>query len=227
MTLLLFDIDGTLVNAFGAGREAVETALQDVTGHAIDAGGITFSGKTDPEIVRDLLAENGVADGDPEDLTARVLDRYAERLAATISKKHVEALPGTQALLERLDARSDTVLALLTGNIERTAHLKLQAAGLDGFFAGGAFGSDDADRDQLVPVAARHAEEHTGHALSGQEIVVIGDTPRDVACGKAHGARTVGVCTGRYDRADLSGADRVFDDLTDTNRVADTLLKRS
>ena len=224
MKLLLFDIDGTLVNAFGAGREAVEAALQDVTGHAIDAGGITFSGKTDPQIVRELLATNGAAGGDSEALIARVLDRYADRLAATISGKRVEALPGTQALLKRLAAREDVVLALLTGNIEPTAHLKLEAAGLDRFFAGGAFGSDDADRDRLVPVAARHAQQHTGRTFSGSEVVVIGDTPRDVACGKAHGARTVGVCTGRYDRADLSEADRVLDDLTGAKRVADAVV---
>jgi phosphoglycolate phosphatase-like HAD superfamily hydrolase len=229
MKLLLFDIDGTLVNAHGAGREAVEAAFQDVTGHAIDSGGIGFSGKTDPQIARELLTENGVAPGDEHAAVAgRVLDRYADRLADVSLEGRVEALPGTQALLERLAARGDAVLALLTGNIEPTARLKLRAAGLDRFFpAGGAFGSDDADRDRLVPVATRQVKAHTGHAFSGADVVVIGDTPRDVACGTAHGARTVGVCTGRYARADLeeAGADYVFGDLTNAEHIAGALLR--
>ncbi|PSQ71921.1 MAG: HAD family hydrolase [Bacteroidetes bacterium QH_9_67_14] len=231
MPLLLFDIDGTLVDAFGAGRKAVEDAFRDVTGSPVDSGEFSFSGKTDPQIVRDLLKEHGFPDDgrtDLDALTERVLDRYAERLAVTIAEKRVEALPGTSHLLGALTQHDDLLLGLLTGNLERTAHLKLSGAGLADVFDSppGAFGSDDADRDRLVPVAARRAEEQTGRAFSGGDIVVIGDTPRDVACGQAHSARTVGVCTGRYDRADLedAGADLILDDLTDAERFVEEVV---
>jgi phosphoglycolate phosphatase-like HAD superfamily hydrolase len=226
MTLLLFDIDGTLVNAFGTGRAALETAFEDVTGRPIDSDGLPFSGKTDPQIVREMLAQDA-AGGDHEALAPRILDRYAARLAETLPQQHVEALPGIRALLEQLSERDDVLLALLTGNLERTASLKLRAVKLDDFFPFGAFSSDDADRDRLVPFAARRAEERAGRPFSGEDIVVIGDTPRDVACGDAHGTRTVGVCTGHYDRAALeeTGADLVFDDLTEADRVVSAIVE--
>lgn len=231
MTLLLFDIDGTLVNGFGAGRAAVEAAYQDVIGHSINSDGLPFSGKTDPQIVREMLAQDDRAGASDRDaLAARVLERYAERLGDAIPQHRLEALPGTRSLLERLAARpGDVLLALLTGNLERTARLKLDAAGLNHFFDFGAFSSDDPDRDLLVPIAARRAEARTGHEISGTDIVVIGDTPRDVACGQTHGTRTVGVCTGRYDCADLeeAGADLILDDLTDGERFVAEVVERT
>ena len=226
MKLLLFDIDGTLVNAFGAGREAVEAAIQEVTGRPINADGLPFSGKTDPQITREMLEREGI-DGNLDALTTRVLRRYADRLAALLPQRRTEALPGTQALLSELSDRDDVLLGLLTGNLERTAYLKLEAAGLADFFDFGAFGSDDANRNHLPSIAARRAADHTGQAFSGTDLIVIGDTPLDVACGDAHGTRTVGISTGRYDRAALedAGADVVFDDLSDADRFIRAMLE--
>ena len=129
MKLLLFDIDGTLVDAFGAGREAVEDAFRDVTGHAVDSGGFSFSGKTDPQIVRDLLIDHGFPrDGraDLASLTERVLDRYADRLAETINKTPVDALPGTPAKRKLPDATPRRTEQLVRNALRRKCFTPLE-----------------------------------------------------------------------------------------------------
>jgi phosphoglycolate phosphatase-like HAD superfamily hydrolase len=137
-------------------------------------------------------------------------------------------MPGVHDLLDRLEAETDVVLGLLTGNVEEGAALKLRSAGLDPTrFRVGAYGSDAADRPDLPPIAAHRARSHFGRIPSGAEVVIIGDTPADISCGQCIGARAVGVATGAYSVTDLEacGAHAVFQDLSDTGLVLEAILR--
>jgi phosphoglycolate phosphatase-like HAD superfamily hydrolase len=232
MRLILFDIDGTLLWTDGAGRRAIRDALVAEVGTAgpIDTYGL--DGKTDPQIVRDLLALAGIAE--PE-ITARldgVLRRYLELLEAELAKpdqatKLMTGVPELLRALEPHEARGQTLVGLLTGNLERGAALKLGAAGLaPARFAVGAFGSDSPHRPDLPAVAARRAAVRTGREFRGPDVVVVGDTPEDIACGRPIGARAVAVATGRFSVHELraAGPAHVFPDLADTAAVLAALL---
>ncbi len=232
MKLLLFDIDGTILWTDGAGRRAIHRALIDVAGTAGMVEGYRLDGKTDPQIVRELLALAGHADAERADRVAAVCERYVEFLAAELERPGAATrlLPGVGELLDALlaaEGRGDALVGLLTGNVVNGAALKLRAAGLDASrFAVGAFGGDGHHRPDLPPVALARAREHTGHAFAGADVVIIGDTPADVACGRPIGARTVAVATGHYSADELraTGAEHVFADLSDTAAVVDALL---
>jgi len=201
MKLLLFDIDGTLLHANGSGRTAIEQALADVFDQPISTDTISFSGRTDPGIMRDILEANGIP---PSASTIkRALAAYADVVLQAGNPGDVTLIPGAAPLLDRLAARSDVTLALLTGNLRATAFWKLEAVGLDRHFTFGAFGSDHGDRHQLPNVAVRRAHQHTGHTFVGSDVVIIGDTQHDIQCGRGIGAFSVGVCTGSYSRVDL------------------------
>ena len=217
MKLLLFDIDGTLLHTDGAGRAAVARALSEVCGAPVSTDGVRFSGKTDPQIMRQILEASEVPEADAEALLPRVLEAYAAAVEEALRPDHVTVLPGVKSLLDELAGAPNAQLALLTGNLERTATLKLRAAGLDGYFPFGAFGSDHADRYALPAVAVQRAEAHTGRAFEGRDVVIIGDTEHDILCGQSLGVFSVAVCTGRYARADLSchAPDLLLDNLTD------------
>lgn len=232
MRLILFDIDGTLLWTDGAGRRAIRDALVAEAGTAgpIDTYGL--DGKTDPQIVRDLLTFAGVAE--PE-ITARldgVLRRYLEFLEAELATpgyatKLMTGVPQLLRALEPHEAQGGALVGLLTGNLERGAALKLAAAGLaPARFAVGAFGSDSSHRPDLPAVAARRAAVRTGREFRGADVVVVGDTPEDVACGRPIGARTVAVATGRFGVPQLraAGPAHVFPDLADTAAVLAALL---
>jgi phosphoglycolate phosphatase len=171
----------------------------------------------------------GVPDADIDERIGEVLDRYLallrDELSATEHGRHV--FPGVHELLDALEARDDIVLGLLTGNIHLGAHAKLAAVGIDpDRFVVGAFGSDHHDRPELPEIARRRAERALGHPVSGRDLVVIGDTPADVACGVSIGARAIGVATGRYTVEELRAcnAAAVFADLTDTAAVVRAIL---
>ena len=188
-----------------------------------------FDGKTDPQIVRELMRHAGVSDADIDARLDQVLDRYLEllrdELASVDHGQHI--FPGVRELLDALEARGDVVLGLLTGNIHDGARAKLAAAGIDpDRFVVGAFGSDHHDRPELPEIARRRAERALGHPVAGHELVVVGDTPADVACGVSIGARAIGVATGRYSVDELSacGAAAVFPDLSDTAAVVRAIL---
>jgi len=226
--LVLFDIDGTILWTDGAGRRAVFGALQEQFGTALP-GDHRFDGKTDPQIVRELLRHGGVSDADIDARLDQVLGRYysllREELDGADHREHV--FPGVHALLDELEARDDVVLGLLTGNIEAGAHAKLAAVGIAPHrFIVGAFGSDHHDRPELPEIARRRAERALGHPIDGHDVVVIGDTPADVACGVGIGARAIGVATGRYSVDELRACDAaaVFADLSDTDAVVRAIL---
>jgi phosphoglycolate phosphatase-like HAD superfamily hydrolase len=226
--LVLFDIDGTILWTDGAGRRAVFQALEEHFGKS-GPGEHRFDGKTDPQIVRELMRHAGVPDTDIDARLDEVLDRYLALLRDELSSvehgQHV--FPGVRELLDTLEARDDVVLGLLTGNIRHGAHAKLSAVGIDpARFLIGAFGSDHHERPELPEIARLRAEEILGHAVSGRDLVVIGDTPADVECGVSIGARAIGVATGRYSVEELRarGAAAVFADLTDTAAVVNAIL---
>lgn len=222
--LLLFDIDGTLVLG-GPARDAFHVALMDTFGTAGDIEEHSFAGKTDPQIARELLRGAGMTDADIDAGFPRLWERYLAYMEERLPSDPVRVLPGVPQLLEALAARTDVGLALLTGNIVRGAELKLGSAGLWKHFRTGSFGSDHEERDELPAIALRRARETWSAAIAPGDAIVVGDTPRDVQCGRKAGMRTVGVATGHHPGGDLrsAGADHVLPDLSDTEEVV-TLL---
>ncbi|HEX8394285.1 MAG TPA: HAD hydrolase-like protein [Longimicrobium sp.] len=220
--LVLFDIDGTLLNAGGAGKRAVTQALHEVYGETGAVERYNMAGRTDPQILREVLGQAGL---DEERIQAGMdafWDVYIRVLRDTLDPSAVKALPGAAALVDRVEAADETVLGLLTGNVLEGARIKVDAAGL-GFerFQVGAYGSDHGDRAQLPAIAVRRAKERTGVEFSRKQIVIIGDTPFDISCGEALGVRTIATATGTYDREALAAChpDHLFDDLADTEAV--------
>jgi phosphoglycolate phosphatase-like HAD superfamily hydrolase len=227
--LILFDIDGTILTARGAPRRAFHRALLEVYGTAGPISTHHFSGKTDPQIARELLRLAGLTDAAIDAQLPRLWETYLRELACELEAPGHETvvLPGVRALLEALREEREAVLALLTGNIAPGAALKLTSARIDpDMFRFGAYGSDCEQRDGLPPVAVQRAAELTGVAFRGRDVVVIGDTLNDVTCGRALGVTAVAVATGSHDGAALraAGADVVFPDLSDTASVLDVLL---
>ncbi|MCX7869053.1 MAG: haloacid dehalogenase-like hydrolase [Terrimicrobiaceae bacterium] len=223
--LLLFDIDGTLMTSAGAGEGALTDAMLRRFGVKEDLEGISLAGATDAAIARSLLAKHGL----PPTIenTTALLDSYLESLAARLPRHNGRLLPGILPLLEALRARPDCVLGLLTGNVEAGARLKLSHYGVWHFFEFGPFADDHHDRNELGRFARRRAEERAGAEFPPERIWVIGDTPRDVACGKAIGARTAAVATGIYPLEALAACqpDLLLPDLEDTAGVVRALLE--
>jgi phosphoglycolate phosphatase-like HAD superfamily hydrolase len=225
--LVLFDVDGTILTASGAGRNAMHRAFLDVYGTAGPIETYDFRGKTDLVILRDLLAAAGLAAAAVAAGQAAFFDRYLEHLAADLGDgSRVKLFPGVARLVEALAAEPRCVVGLLTGNVEGGARLKLQPTGLWPHFRLGAYGSDDADRTRLPAVAAARAAALVGRPFRGADLVVLGDTPLDVACARAFGAAAIAVATGWHAAADLEACqpDHVFPDLSDTERVLAAIL---
>ena len=221
--LLLFDIDGTLIHSGGAGIHALKVALKERFGIADDLGGIEIAGMTDSGIVISILNKHKLP-ATNENVTA-FLDSYVHFLSLELPLRQGKLLPGVLELLQKLKARKHLVLALLTGNVSRGAQLKLEHYGVWHFFEFGAFADDHHDRNQLGSLARARAREKHGREFSATEIDVIGDTPRDIACGRAFGARTIAVATGTWRREQLAEhrPDFLINDLSDVDRVIDTL----
>jgi phosphoglycolate phosphatase len=216
--LLLFDIDGTLLTTFGAGRAAVCQAAKDLFGLEEDLAGITIAGNTDGSIFREVLAKHGISIS--EENIDRFTEAYFVRLTKNLSKNAGTVLPGIKELLNAIDAVA-SAKGLLTGNIERGARLKLKSLGLSNRFEFGAFSDDSFNRNDLGPFAKARAEVMYNQAFAGDAVYVIGDTPRDIVCGKAFGARTVAVATGHYGTDDLAlhKPDFIFEDFSSTSSV--------
>lgn len=227
--LVLFDIDGTLLDANGAGARALLAAIRDVFGRSVPVGSHSFAGKTDPQIARELLGSAGFAERHVRAGLPRLWRSYLRLLPEELARTAPVVLEGVSELLEALEAEGEGVLVgLLTGNLRAGAELKLNAAGL-GFdrFRVGAFGSDHHDRAELPEIARRRAGEFIGNDISGSQMVIVGDTPHDIRCGEGLGVRTVAVATGGYDREALAACapDHLFATLRDHPAVRLALLR--
>jgi len=202
MRLILFDIDGTLIATGGAGERAFEEVCRTEFGVLNGTLRLQFAGRTDPSIVRDFFTHHEI-EPSPENFT-RFFDRYVFLLEHLIGKLDGRVLPGVHTWLAALGARtSPPLLGLLTGNIGLGARIKLGHFGLWDRFETGAFGDDHEDRNQLARVARVRARARLGDELRDDEILVIGDTPRDIECARAIGAKALAVATGSYTLGEL------------------------
>ena len=211
--LLLWDIDGTILHTGKAGETALGHAMEKLHGVSRGLEGLEIAGRTDKWIVEQLLAREKLPHGEKE--IARFLDVYVERLAEELPRRQGGLHPGILGILEEAHRRPDLVQGLLTGNIEKGARLKLTRYGVNHFFAFGAFADDSPVRNELGPHAKRRARERHGEEFPPERIYIIGDTPHDVACARAIGAKAIAVATGSFSRKQLEacGADAVFTDL--------------
>jgi phosphoglycolate phosphatase len=221
--LILFDIDGTILSSGGAAPRAFRDALLEIFGTTGPIERHSFAGKTDPQIARELLSAVGIDDAALDAGLPALWRSYVEKLERELEDAQITVLPGVLPLLARLETmRERALLGLLTGNLREGARLKLNAAQVHfERFQVGAFGSDHADRPELPAIAVERAEERVGHRFEGKSIVIIGDTPADIACGERLGVRTIAVATGSYSEAQLAACapDHVFSSLEDLDAV--------
>ena len=219
MPVILFDIDGTLVRTGGAGKAAMEAALTEEFGLSLAADEVPYSGRTDVAIGRDLLAAHGVPPT-PANLR-RLHDAYLDRLPTYLARIPGQVCPGVPELLAALKPRADVTLGLLTGNVRRGAEKKLGHYGLWDHFTCGGFGDDVDDRDDVARAALRAVESCAGRRVDPADVWVIGDTPLDVKCARAIGAKAVAVATGWHPLADLvaSEPDFALADLSDPGEL--------
>lgn len=215
-TLILWDIDGTLLHSGGAGMTALEAALQDVFGVSGSLAGIEFAGRTDPWIIRQIFCRFGI-EGSRENLS-RYVDGYIAQLPGILGKSRARILPGVEEILGQAAGHPGVVQGLLTGNLRRGAETKLGFHGLWGYFPIGAFADDSEVRNELGPHALRRARGHWGLDFPAERVWIVGDTPHDISCARAFGARAMAVATGGSKASELAGhePDVVLESLGDT-----------
>jgi phosphoglycolate phosphatase-like HAD superfamily hydrolase len=199
LKIVLFDIDGTLMTTGGGARHVFSRALTEAAGRPVHADGYAFSGRTDPQIARDILSMNSLEGEELERAVpqaVRLYLEYFEQVLPTLPKARL--MPGVKELLEALRVRPDAHVGLLTGNVEAGARLKLGHFGIEHYFdfSVSCFGSDHEDRYQLPALALERARRALGPGISGNQIVLVGDSEHDVLCGRSIGARCVAVSTG-------------------------------
>lgn len=218
MRLVLFDIDGTLIDSGGAGVRSLDLALKDLFFIENGFHGISMAGKTDTQIIKEGIIKHGLSANGTIDAVIKAYLNYLRR-EINNDRKHVK--PGIYEALEELKPLQDLGLGLLTGNIEQGARIKLEPFRLNEYFPAGAFGSDDEDRNNLLPIAVKRFEELFQQKIEPDNCIIVGDTPRDVECAHIYGAMCIAVATGPYSYDDLieAGADYVFQDLSDRNAL--------
>lgn len=221
--LLLFDIDGTLVDTLGAGRAALAVAMESVYGETGPIDTFDFHGRTDPAIVRGLLRAAGWSDARIDERLDETWEAYLAALDAELGRRDgsVRPCPGVERLLTALEGDERFAVGLVTGNVAGGARRKLAAAALADHFRFGAYGSDSERREDLPPIAAARAERVFGRPFDLPSAVVIGDTPEDIRCARANGARALAVSTGRHTLGELErhGPEAMLETLSDTERV--------
>lgn len=221
--LLLFDIDGTLVDTGGAGMAALVDATREVFGD--DGPKLDLAGATDSGLLKNIYRSFGREED--EDTSARFFDLYLTRLEANLRDACFggRALDGVLSVLEEVDA-AQVRKGLLTGNLAAGAEVKMRHYGMGDHFPFGAYGDDHHDRNLLGPIALQRAKEAAGRDFDPAQTIVIGDTPKDIWCAQAFGAMSVCVATGSFSAEELEaeGADKVFEDFTDVEAVLAELL---
>lgn len=210
MRLLLFDIDGTLISSGGQAGRLFTSALEVVYGTPGNIASYDFGGKTDPQIVLDLMTAEGISRHEVLARLPAMRRLYLAQLEAELEGSRMRLMPGVVSLLERLAGRPDLTLGLLTGNWEPGARTKLSRVDLNRFFPFGAYGEDGIERHELVPAAFARARAVAGRAFAPEEALIIGDTVHDVSCGRAHGVPVLGVATGRTPLERLQAAGAAF-----------------
>lgn len=224
--LILWDIDGTLITSRGVGRRVMEEAAAAVAG-ITEVPSIVMSGKTDPQILREIFRAAELADDHIDAILPEAIAAAETALATAEAdlRAHGSVLPGVHELLERLDATAGVRQTLLTGNLTANAAVKVGAFDLTHLFDAeiGAYGSDHADRLELVPIALERAQRFRGETYEPDEVWVIGDTPNDLACARAGGVRCLLVGTGGQEGLEALGPDAYLDDLGDVDRAVTIL----
>jgi len=213
MRLVLFDIDATLIDSGGAGIRSLNSSFQELFSLENAFDGIRMAGKTDTEIIRECLLKHNISiDGNLDAVSSAYLKHLHKEIQN--DRKHVK--PGVYELLEHLSTKKNVGLGLLTGNLEQGARIKLESFNLNKYFPTGAFGSDDGDRNNLLPIAVKRFEALYQQRIEIDNCIIIGDTPRDVACAHIYHAVCIGVATGPYSFEELveAGADYVLRDLS-------------
>jgi phosphoglycolate phosphatase-like HAD superfamily hydrolase len=225
--LVLFDIDGTILYTGGAGRRAMHRSLLEIFGATGPIKGFPFSGKTDPQIVKELMVLVGYAPSLIEKKLDRFWNAYVEYLRDEMNRAHgLMVYPGVVNVIEELQGRDGTLLGLQTGNIQRGARLKLEPVGLNRYFPVGAFGDDSADRNQLPRIAVERVKEQLHREFRRRDVVIIGDTTADISCARHFGAKAVVVATGfqSYQELKEAGPDAFFHDFSDYHAAVEEIL---
>lgn len=229
--LILFDIDATLIRTSGLGIRAMGLAGRGLFGENFDERRVDYAGRLDPLIMADLLRVHGIEA--TADTFARFRLQYRVHLERLLSETgQGRVCPGVPELLDRLERCAGVTLGLLTGNFPETGAIKLRACGVSPErFAVAAWGDESPHsppaRDHLPPVAMRRYSEKFGAPIAPDRVTIIGDTPHDIACAKAHACRSLGVATGQFGVGALgeAGADLALPDLSDTDRVVTWLVR--
>ena len=221
-TLTLFDIDGTLVMGARCHYQAFVESIRKFYGFEEDISGINYAGKTDPQILREVLKLGGFTEEEIEASFKNCLKYMVQYYIKNVYKENIRALIGVNDLLNELQ-KDKTLLGLVTGNLKPIAYAKLGKVGLDDYFSFGGFGSDSSVRSNLVKKALYLARNEYGY--DGGNIYVIGDTPRDVQAAQVYNLKTIAVATGSYSVEELEkcGADFVFKDLSDKHHFLEIL----
>lgn len=224
MKLLLFDIDGTLINTGGAGKKSMEIAFEKIWGIHNGFAGIFMMGKTDPEILREAVSSNNLNWNERN--IKKFRKTYFKTLRREIKKNSPEKglCSGIVNLLKILDGRNHIIISLLTGNFKKSALIKLNHFKIAHFFQHGAFSDDSEKREDLVSIAKKRIEKDKNIKLSPGDIYVIGDTPLDISCAKKNGVQSIGVATGVHTFKDLKALnpDHLFSDFSDTESILKT-----
>ncbi len=223
MKFLLFDIDGTLIDSGGAGVRALNLAFDQMFSVSDAFNTISMAGKTDLQILTEGLQLHNITSSNG--IVPAFFGSYTMHLRSTINATEGRVMAGIREALVEIGKRENLILGLLTGNIEQGAMIKLGAFDLDSHFEVGAFGSDDADRNRLLPIAVENLRGKRSIDIDYSDCIVIGDTPRDIACAKPYGAYSVAVATGPYscDALKEAGADVVFQDFSESSGLLQLL----
>ncbi len=226
MKLVLFDIDGTLMHSNGVARRAYLDALQEHLGRTMDADDHDFAGRTDRQIFLELTARCGIDSADAIHSIDHFFLRFRDLLASRLREDDITVHRGVPVLLERLGSMGDALLGLLTGNTEPTARLKLERAHLAQHFAFGAFGHESHQRSDLPALAIDRASRIAGCTFTGSSVVILGDTPNDIHCGRHLGVRSIAVATGSVSHAELArhAPDFLFHDFSETDHVIQAVM---